>query len=171
MSHLLPLLYLLLLSQAALSQQAGTATTNDVPNSCPVTKPYQTSLFVPPSPYESNAGAGTFWFGTDRLWTNLPANGTWRGLGHYTPSDPTFRQKLFWWRQGYDWRTEPQPNLKVTGRRLDAQAAPLMADRANNVTSEPAAMVVGINFPTLGCWKITGRYRDDTLTFVVWVTK
>ena len=118
MSRLLPLLYLLLLSQAALSQQAGTATMNEVPNSCPVTKPYQTSLFVPPSPYESNAGAGTFWFGTDRLWTNLPANGTWR-LGHYTPSDPTFSQKLFWWRQGYDWRTEPQPNLKVTGTLCD----------------------------------------------------
>ena len=108
-------------------------------------------VFVPPSSYESNAGAGTLWFGTDRLWTNLPANGTWRGLGHYTP--------------------EPQPNLKVTGRRLDAQAAPLMADRVNNVASEPAALVVGINFPTLGCWEITGRYRDDTLTFVVWVAK
>ena len=94
MLRLLPLLYVLLLSQASLSQKAGTATTNDVPNSCPVTKPYQTSLFVPPSPYESNVGPGTFWFGTDRLWTNLPANGTWRGLGHYTPSDPTFRNKL-----------------------------------------------------------------------------
>jgi hypothetical protein len=46
-----------------------------------------------------------------------------------------------------------------------------MADRVNNVASEPAALVVGINFPTLGCWEITGRYRDDTLTFVVWVAK
>ena len=171
MLRLLPLLSLLLLSQASLSQQARTATTNHVPNSCPVTKPYQTSLFVPPSPYTSNAGAGSFWFGTDRLWTVLPADGTWKGLGHYTPSDPTFRQKLFWWRQGYDWRTEPQPKLTVTGRRLDAQAAPLMSERANNVTSEPAAMVVGINFPTLGCWEITGRYGDDTLTFVVWLAK
>jgi len=51
------------------------------------------------------------------------------------------------------------------------QAAPLMADRANNVSSQPAAMVVGINFPTLGCWEITGRYGDDTLTFVVWLAK
>jgi hypothetical protein len=70
-----------------------------------------------------------------------------------------------------DWRTEPQPKLTVTGRRLDAQAAPLMADRANNVSSQPAAMVVGINFPTLGCWEITGRYGNDTLTFVVWLAK
>jgi hypothetical protein len=46
-----------------------------------------------------------------------------------------------------------------------------MSDRSNNVSSEPAAMVVGINFPTLGCWEITGRYGDDTLTFVVWLAK
>ena len=170
MSRLLPLLYLLLLAQASLSQQAGAPATNGVPSSCPVTKPYQTSLFVPPSPYEAKAGAGSFWFGTDRLWTVLPADGTWT-LGHYTPSDPTFRQKLFWWRQGYDWRTEPLPKLTITGRRLDAQAAPLKADRANTVSSQPAAMVVGINFPTNGCWEVTGRYGDNTLTFVVWIAK
>ena len=170
MSRLLPLLYLLLLSPASLSQQAGTATRNDVPQSCPVTKPYQSSLFVPPSPYESSAGAGSFWFGTDRLWTGLPANGTWRGLGHYTPNDPTFRQKMQWWRQGYDWHTEPKPKLKVTGKRLDATAPPLIAE-ANNVIGPPPSMMVGINFPTLGCWEITGRYEDDELTFVVWLAK
>jgi hypothetical protein len=170
MLRLLPLLCLLLLAQASLSQQIGAPATNGVPSSCPVTKPYQTSLFVPPSPYEANAGAGSFWFGTDRLWTVLPADGTWT-LGHHKPSNPTFRQKLFWWRQGYDWRTEPLPKLTITGRRLDAQAAPLKADRANNVSSQPAAMVVGINFPTLGCWEVTGRYGDDTLTFVVWIAK
>jgi hypothetical protein len=32
-------------------------------------------------------------------------------------------------------------------------------------------MVVGIDFPTLGCWEITGHYEDDELTFVVWVSK
>jgi hypothetical protein len=31
----------------------------------------------------------------------------------HAPNDPNFRQKLFIWRQGYDWRTEPRPNLKV----------------------------------------------------------
>ena len=27
-----------------------------------------------------------------------------------------------------------------------------------------------INFPTAGCWQITGRYNDHELTFVVWVS-
>jgi len=79
MSRLLPLLYLLLLSQASLSQQAGTATTNDVPDSCSVTKPYQTSLFVPPSPYESNAGAGAFCL--ERIGCGLTFPQTERGKG------------------------------------------------------------------------------------------
>jgi hypothetical protein len=75
-----------------------------------------------------------------------------------------------WWRQGYDYRTEPKPRLKVTGKRLDAPAPPLMAE-ANNVAGPLPSMMVGMNFPTLGCWEITGRYADDELTFVVWVGK
>ncbi len=169
----LPLLILLSLSQASLAQGSATARLDGAPETCPVTKPYQASLFVPPSPYPPKASAGDFWFGSDRLWTALPVNGTWRGLPHYTPSDPTFRQKLAFYREGYDWHTEPQPRLKVTGKRLDSPAPPLLSDQANNgwVKPEQTAMVTGINFPTLGCWEITGRYQDDELTFVVWVAK
>jgi hypothetical protein len=32
-------------------------------------------------------------------------------------------------------------------------------------------MVVGIDIPTLGCWKITGHYEDEELTFVIWVAQ
>jgi len=32
-------------------------------------------------------------------------------------------------------------------------------------------MMVGMNFPTLGCWEITGHYENDELTFVVWVAE
>ena len=31
------------------------------------------------------------------------------------------------------------------------------------------AMLVGVDFPTTGCWEITGRYADAELSFVVWV--
>jgi hypothetical protein len=166
MRRSLPLLFLLLLPQVALSQHRSTLAA--VPESCLVTKPSDRP-FIPPPPYPVKRSKDYFWFGTDRLWTSLPVKGTWGRLGHYEPDDPTFRQKLFFWRQGYDWHTEPRPNLKVVGRRLDAPAAPLLADRANNVTSEPAAMVVGINFPTTGCWEITGHFENDEVTFVVWI--
>jgi hypothetical protein len=172
-SRVFPLLIFLSLSHASLAQQLGTARPDSVPETCPVTKPYQASLFVPPSPYPAKAPVGDFWFGSDRLWTALPVNGTWRGLGHYTPSDPTFRQKLFFWREGYDRHTEPRPSFKVTGKRLDSPAPPLLSDQANSgwIKPENTFMVTGINFPTLGCWEITGSYQDDELTFVVWVAK
>jgi len=142
-----------------------------VPKTCPVSKP-PVRPFVPPSPYPGKTGPDSFWFGTVRLWTSLPADGTWRGLPHYTPSDPTFRQKLFFWRQGYSLGSELRPHLTVTGRRLDTTAPPLAADEANagwQDDTEHPFVVTGVNFPTLGCWEVTGDYHGDRLTFVVWV--
>ncbi len=108
----------------------------------------------------------------EKLWTYLPANGTWR-LQHRKPGDATFTQKMLWWRKGYDWRAEPQPKLTVTGRRLDASAPPLTADHASNGfgRGDPnhAFMTVGFDIPTLGCWEITGHYEGQELTFIVWV--
>ncbi len=109
------------------------------------------------------------------LWTRLPANGTWKGLGHYQLNESALRQKLFWWRQGYDWRTEHAPTLTVTGKRLDAASPPLKSDDHANTSwtdddRDHAFMVDAIDIPTLGCWQITGEYHGDELTFVVWVT-
>ena len=166
---------LFFLSQALLGQQSVTATPSDGPESCPVTKPYQTSLFVPPHPYPAKAPKGRFWFGSNRLWTQLPANGTWRMMSYSGRTGTTFGDKMFWWRQGYDWRSEPEfrPKLTVTGKRLDASAPPATNDRANSGWTDPSQpfMVTGINLPTLGCWEITGRYNEDELTFIVWVAK
>lgn len=141
----------------------------EVPGSCPVTKP-PVRPFVPPSPYTSKPPHDAFWFGTNKLWTQLHADGKWSSLPHW--SDGTFRQKLFWWRQGYDVLTESQPKLTVTGTRLDSSVPPLLlADRASNgwQRQDQPFMVVGINLPTLGCWKITAHYQAEDLSFVVWV--
>ena len=158
----------------ALTRKAETADVrDDPPSACPITKPRAPS-FIPPAPYPAKTDPHSFWFGTEKLWTILRSDGTWRGLTHYTPSAPTFRQKLFWWRQGYDVRSEPQPKLTVTGMRLDSSAPPvLLADRASNGWQQEDLpfMVVGINLPTLGCWKITARYQDAQVSYVVWVTQ
>jgi hypothetical protein len=169
--RLLPFVFLVFLSQAALAQQFGAVIPDGVPETCPVTKPYQTSLFVPPFPYPAKAPIGWFWFGTDRLWTQLLANGIWSGLPHSTPNDPTFGQKLAFGRQGYDALKEPQPNLRVTGRRLDSPAPPLLSEKATNgwVQRDQPFMVTGVRLPTFGCWEITAHYENDELTFVVWV--
>jgi hypothetical protein len=144
----------------------------DVDASCPVTKP-PAHLFVPPAPYSAKLDPRSFWFGTEKLWTVLHADGLWNGLPHYTPDDPTFRQKLFFWRAGFDAHSEPRPALTITGKRLDGPAPPLASDRASNGWQDPDQpfMVTGINLPTLGCWRITAYYRDQELTFVVRVTR
>ena len=141
-----------------------------VPETCPVTKPAD-HPFVPAPPHSEKPPRGQFWFGTDRLWTRLQETGAWIGLGHYTPDDPTFRQKLFFWRQ-CDPHGE-RTTLIVRGKRIDAVAQPLQTDGPGTAssTADDQFLVTGINFPTIGCWEITSRYGNDELTFVVWVGK
>jgi hypothetical protein len=140
---------------------------HDASDSCPVTQPPEVP-FTPPSPYSQNAPGNYFWYGTDFLWTAVPGNGVWSALPH---NPAGYTQKVLWWRKGYSWTDEPEPQLSVTGRRLDAPAPPLDVSKATNAFAEDigSAMLVGVDFPTLGCWEITGRYAGTELSFVVWV--
>jgi hypothetical protein len=143
------------------------------PATCPVTRA-PSPPFVPPSPYPVNPGPGSFWFGTQKLWTSLPTSGEWRGLRGYNPTDLSYRQKLFWWRQGSYWVAEPRPKLIVAGRQLDASEPPLIASGLNVGYREEKTksfMVVAVDIPTLGCWEITGDYEGDKLSYVVWVAQ
>jgi hypothetical protein len=162
--RLLPLLCLLFLSRASLTQQeSGTAKPASVPETCPVTK-FSEKPFIPPYPYRAKPSGGGSWFGSDGLWIAPPTNGEIGGL----------REKMGWWRQGYDWHTEPTLKLKVTGRRLDSQAPPLDVEGPNpvGVRGYPGNyMMVVLVFPTPGCWEITGRDENDELTFVISVAK
>jgi hypothetical protein len=140
--------------------------------SCPVTKRPSTP-FIPPWPYPAVPGkieSGSFWFGTDRLWTILSDTASWKW---FPRADGTLREKLPWYRGGYDWRAEPKPKLIVTGKRLDGPAPPLAVDGPNavNPRSNQQYMMVGINIPTPGCWEVTGLYGGDELSYVVWVTE
>ena len=138
------------------------------PDSCPVTMP-QDPPFVPTAPYDELGFEGYFWFGSNSLWTSLPQDGTWAGL----PLNPGgYTQKVFWWREGYVWNEEPEPNLVVTGERLDAEAPSFKGSKGTNAYASDigSAMLAGVDFPALGCWRITGRYNDEAeLSFVVWV--
>jgi hypothetical protein len=138
------------------------------PESCPVTAP-QEPVFQPPEPYLPDSPyPGVFWYGSDALWTQLPVDGRWYAL----PYDETgYSQKVFWGREGYRMKDEPQPELVVTGRRLDADAPPLKASPATNGYHPDTGdfMLVGVEVPTPGCWEISGDYYGNTLSFVVWV--
>jgi len=136
----------------------------DPPGTCPVTLPADTS-FTPPPPYPPTAPyEGWFWYGTESLWLMLPADGTWSQLAIF--------DKVFWWREGYEGSEEPQPELAVTGRRLDAEAPAVEVEPpATNAYHRDFhwAMLAGVSVPTPGCWEITGHYKGHELSFVVWV--
>lgn len=145
---------------------------DDPPETCPVTRPPDPP-FVPPAPYPAKPPGGrSFWFGTEKLWTGLPLDGAWPGLRHYSPTTLGYRQKIFWWRAGYYWLAGPNPKLTVKGRRLDGPAQPFVIPHATNGYREQdvkSFMLVGADIPTHGCWEITGQFKGDKLTFVVWV--
>jgi hypothetical protein len=142
----------------------------DPPASCPITVPQDPPFtapvpYSPDSPFESN-----FWYGSNSLWTDLPKDGIWYGLPH---NPEGYTQKVFWWREGYVWTDEPEPDIIVTGERLDASAPLLTGSKGTNAYASDigSAMLVGVDLPTLGCWKITGKYKDAELSFVVWVAQ
>jgi YVTN family beta-propeller protein len=141
----------------------GTGRSDDVPETCPVTKP-PSPPFVPPSPYSTDHSEGSFWFGTERLWTLVWNDAKW-----------SQGEKTFWWRQ--DWRlyhwipVESAAKLRVTARRLDAPAPAPEIFRANSsyAAGWGPFLVGGVNFTTTGCWQITAQYEHEELSFVVWV--
>lgn len=122
--------------------------------------------FVPPAPYLQDAGEGRFWYGTRALWTGLSYEGNWGGLHN----DKGYRQKLFFWSKGYDWRKEPKPDLIITARRLDGNAPDVAVADANNAfvpSRDAAAIVTAFELPTEGCWDVTAHFRGRALTFTV----
>jgi hypothetical protein len=145
----------------------GTSPSTGVPETCPVTKESDRPFVPPMTPFDRWLRTpNSRWFGTDNLWTTLPADGTW------SQNQSKARRKLFWFKQGYDY-TEPQPRLTVTGRRLDAPppVPTFIATQtaSNGYKGGNQTMGIVIDIPTLGCWEITGHYEGRELSYVIWV--
>jgi hypothetical protein len=152
--------------RAAISPSAVASVSTADTRSCPATKPSNPPFVppVPPAPAPGSARAGEFWFGTPALWTSLRPDGTWSDLPYH---EGAYTQKVFWWSQGYDWKSP----LTLTGRRIDGPAPPIRASTATNAFAEDigSSILVGVEIPAAGCWEISGHLKGVTLTFVVQV--
>ena len=115
---------------------------------------------MPPS-YVKPLDGSRFWLGDETFWTALDVTGIWhlRGKAAYS-------EKLTYWRQGFDWRNEPNPDLIVTARRLDQPAATVSAEQAHPIMAKEAIMTV-INIPSAGCWEISARFHGKKLDYIV----
>lgn len=143
--------------------------TTATPQTCAITQQPERP-FRPPEPYSPDSPYDDhFWYGTEALWTLLPANGLWQQLPH---DEHGFSQKIFWWREGYDWREEPLPELTITAERLDAAAPIYETSEATNGFHPDleSFMLTGVTIPTAGCWQITAQHQGQELSFVVLVT-
>lgn len=138
-------------SESSLDEAAG---------SCPVTLPNGST--PPDAPLSADHGneAGT-------LFAGLPSTGVVvfksGGPGQIAP-DGSLRIKWPWNRRGI------RARLEISGRRLDAPAAPLRFTTAAG-DGEVGFLASELIFPTVGCWEVTGRAADAELTFVVRVVK
>ena len=144
-----------------------------VPDSCKFT-PRPAREFIPPPDFRTEKlPEGFFYLGSEKLWTAAGERMVWEWRPHGPGRELDLTAKIFWFRVGYSWRTEPVPKLRVTGRRLDGPAPALTTPQgpATNaiMDSYNGAMLTGVYVPAPGCWEITGNYDGDKVSFVVWV--
>ena len=169
--------FALMMLSLVIPAMATSFASSEVPASCPVTLPSEPA-FVPPGPYpQAPPGAPhSFWHGTPGLWTMLRSSGALTGMMSTSRDRPgafsTTREKVFWWSPGYHPIRNPGPDLKIEGRRLDGDAPRLGQPWVTNAHVPEWGgwtMLIMLELPTQGCWKVTGSYGGDSVTFVVWV--
>ena len=156
-------------SASSLTQTAQTEVASLIPpKDCPVTTSANIS-FKAPEPFSPIAPwKGIFWYGSEHLWTALNTDGVWSKLPENSDG---YGQKIMWWSSLYSLKDELEPELVVSGKRLDGEAEPLRFYGATNAMADEIgeAMLTGVEIPTLGCWEITGQYKESEISFVVWV--
>lgn len=141
------------------------ASTQRDPASPEVTVPNgNTPANAPRAPMNDGLRKGAWNHGNDVLWV-------WLNPEQFVVSDDqmlddgAIRVKFGWWRG-------IQGSFSITGRRLDAPAPPLRSeipsvDSYGDLGFLPSSLI----FPADGYWEITGHMNDQTLTFVVHVTR
>jgi LysM repeat protein len=118
---------------------------------CPVTKPNGNLPL-------NETIASPNYLGNGELWTVLSPNGKTNMSTENQEAGGSLSIKWSWWRGV----TGP---LTIEGHRLDAEAEPLRSDIPDGY-GDTGFQVSALIFPTTGCWEVTGRVGNDSLTFV-----
>jgi hypothetical protein len=113
---------------------------------------------------------GFVWVGSPELAARVPQGGLWKGMG----LDYQFRDKWWWWREGYSAPEEPVPELEITAIMLDGEAPTVHIPHATNAMEarDPPGpprwhrILTLMEFPAPGCWAVTATYHGNELHFV-----
>jgi hypothetical protein len=128
---------------------------------CPVTLPRSAG---PPGVSPGDFFGSGASHGNGKLWVG----GLWpRGVIHAGPEfvaqDGSVGMKFGWWRAATG-------KLQLTGRRLDGPAPPARAHVPAGY-GDTGFQASGVDFPTEGCWEVTGALPTTSLRFVTFVIK
>jgi hypothetical protein len=125
-------------------------------STCPVT--VGSDSLGPPFPESEN------WYGSEALAVMLPQDGRW-GI---TGPNARIAVKLFVWSAGF------KPGME---HNLSVRIEPLLGQPNDAVVGDPTnagakslggwTMLAGIDFPSVGCWRLTLDYLGQSLSFVV----
>ncbi len=150
----------------------SSSTETPFPTPEPLTKPATTSCHVTLPNGKSPPGRSDFNHGNEGgsiftiLWPGGKVIFTPNGPGRKNP-DGSLGMKWPWWRA-------ISGEVVIGGRRLDAPAPPMptvtlrgIPDGYSSTGFHPSELL----FPSEGCWEVTGRVGDASLTFVTLVLR
>ncbi len=121
---------------------------------CKVTRPNGSQ------PLDGNIG-GALVHGNGSLWVAMPPSNV---VVTEPSAGGTIQTKYPWWRS-------VTGTLRIEGRRLDGPAAGLTATDVPDGCGVTGFQASAVTFPTEGCWEVTGRAGNASLTFVTLVLK
>lgn len=104
------------------------------------------------------------WYGNGLLWAGLTADGIYAVAQDRVAEDGSIGNKLLWAT------TPPERAPTLSGERLDAPAPPLRVlgvNRGSFSSADKPSYMSPVSFPTAGCWRLTARVADVSLTYVV----
>lgn len=126
---------------------------------CPVTEPMEA-----PADFAERLFGSTTAYGNESLWVGgLGEGGVMVADSSIVNDDGSIGWKLGWWKI-------VPGSLAINGRRLDAARPQLRASIPDGY-GEQGFQASGVDFPTEGCWEVTGTLGDDSLTFVTFVVR
>ena len=133
------------------------------PSPTPTPIPAATCPVTLPNAHNPPGQTSRLSYGNRRLWVELYPRGIIRPA-YYRPAR----------RNGviavkFPWTRGVPGHLKITGRRLDADA-PALQSWVPGGYGRTGFQSTAVRFPTTGCWEVTGRVGSASLTFVTSVT-
>jgi hypothetical protein len=146
----------------------GPSTAPSVPSSCFVT------LDPDPAPLATQTAGLTLPgflvpYGAPKLWALIPRSGS---LASSTSTTGGRFVRTFWYSTAWSIADEPTPSISVSAGRLgggdSVTGSAAVSARSRELGT---SMIVSLDLPSGGCWQITGTYRDQSLSYVVWVER